>query len=275
MAPLFVTSRKADNDGFLAAVLAALDDFGRAGMRSARRALDGYDPVTGEPVLQTERALTLLGGALPVGRAAAKAAPPPALLAGRQADAVERGLSAAQVERLAGLLTDGVTDAPAALAAGEKGALAYRMPADGAGRWSAAGHLRPETMRIELAGGLDAATRARVLAHEVGHALDMTAGASASIAAAPPAAARGLPTLSQRYRPEAWLKGPTAYAADPAETVADALALYLTDPAAAKAAAPETAAWLRRVMAADDAVRRHVIFNARPAGASGALWEDP
>ena len=250
-------------DGFLA----ALTNFGRDGVRSAQRALTGYDPETGEPVLQTERALTLLGGALPIGgagRAATKRAPPAALLAGRQADGIERGLADGQVERLAGLLTEGVFERPATeMAAGAAGTLSYRMPAAGRGEWSPAGHLRPEALRIELAAGMDPTRRAHVLAHETGHAVDATAGFNASDIA--PAVEKELQTISRAYRPGVWRDGATSYATDPAETIADALAMYLTDPATAKATGPAAAAWLRKMANSDERIRRHVIFNARAA----------
>lgn len=266
-----------DSD-LLTAFLDGFTNVGRDGVRSAGRALSGVDPATGDAVPTWERLLTLFGGAIPVGGAgrAAGGRGAAAMIAGRGADGVERGLSGAQVERLAGLLTDGVADVPAAaLAAGELGALAYRMPAGGRGAWSPAGHLRPEAMRIELSDRLDAAMRSRVLAHETGHAVDQTAGISANVDVAPAGVAAGLQKMSQRYRPEAWEGGPNLYAADPGETVADAIALYLTDPALAKRMAPDAAAWVRSAANRDGRVRRHVIFNTRPAVPPGLLSQEP
>lgn len=265
-----------DNDA-LTAFIDGFTNVGRDGVRSAGRALSGVDPATGDAVPAWERLLTLLGGALPVGGAGRAAAgrSAAAMIAGRGADGVERGLTSAQVERLAGLLTEGVSDVPAAaLAAGEVGALAYRLPAAGRGAWSPAGHLRPEAMRIELSNGLDAAMRSRVLAHETGHAVDQTAGLSANVEVAPAGVTAGLQKMSQRYRPEAWESGPNVYAADPGETVADAIALYLIDPALAKRLAPDAAAWVRSAANRDDQVRRHVIFNTRPAVPPGLLNQE-
>lgn len=249
----------------IAAIAETFGDLGRSGMRGAARALTGIDPDSGDDVSQTERFLTLIGGALPLAGVGARTGSAARMVAGRGLDGVERGLSPHQVERLAGLLTDGIGDLPAsAIAAGERGALTIRR----AGREGAGGR----SMRIDLDPSLSAGERARVLAHETGHAIDETAGLSAGLELAPGAVARGLRDLSRAHRPELWRDG--AAIEEPAEWAADALARYLIDPAGTKRAAPVAAAWLRRSVNADPAMSRHLRLNGSAAGGAPTLWEE-